>query len=252
MPPGPAPDVSADWWRRFFDADWQRLYGHATTEDDTAHDVNDLVQLIGLEPGMTVLDVPCGFGRLAIPLAMLGCVVHGIDGSTALIEQARQAATVARVEVTFAVADMRGPLPAMPFDVVLNMDNAFGYFADRRDDLRQLDAMTAAVATGGRLVLEVANRASHVALPQTEDLDLDGHRVLVERWWDATDEVLTTRFRGEALAEPVLHRQRLYTPEALVTLLEERGHEVLLVGGGLDGGPVSGEDDVTVLVSTPR
>jgi SAM-dependent methyltransferase len=52
-----------------------------------------------------VLDIGCGLGDNAIYLASRGHSVTGLDGSPAALEQARQRATGAGVNVTFAVAD---------------------------------------------------------------------------------------------------------------------------------------------------
>jgi SAM-dependent methyltransferase len=52
-----------------------------------------------------VLDIGCGLGDNAIFLASRGHSVTGLDGSAAAIEQARERAAQAGVEVRFAVAD---------------------------------------------------------------------------------------------------------------------------------------------------
>ena len=45
-----------------------------------------------IKPGVTVLDVACGTGNLAIPAARAGAKVIGVDIASNLIEQARQRA----------------------------------------------------------------------------------------------------------------------------------------------------------------
>ncbi|WP_233213330.1 class I SAM-dependent methyltransferase [Mycobacterium hubeiense] len=52
-----------------------------------------------------VLDIGCGLGDNAIYLASRGHSVTGLDGSPAAIEQARDRAAAAGVEVAFGVAD---------------------------------------------------------------------------------------------------------------------------------------------------
>ena len=45
----------------------------------TEQEVDFLVDVLGLEPGMRVLDVGCGPGRHAHALARRGILVHGVD-----------------------------------------------------------------------------------------------------------------------------------------------------------------------------
>src|SRR5918993_2258853 len=55
----------------------------------TRQEVDFLVEHLGLQPGMRVLDVGCGPGRHAYLLAERGIAVHGIDISHRFIELAR-------------------------------------------------------------------------------------------------------------------------------------------------------------------
>lgn len=52
----------------------------------TAQEVEFLVQVLGLEPGMTVLDVGCGPGRHAVALAQRGVSVVAVDISERFLE----------------------------------------------------------------------------------------------------------------------------------------------------------------------
>lgn len=82
-----------------------------------------LGQLMGLRPGLRLLDVACGRGTSAIALAReFGCSVHGIDLSPKQVEEARERADAAGVGhlVTFSVGDSEAiPLSDGAFDAVL-------------------------------------------------------------------------------------------------------------------------------------
>jgi ubiquinone/menaquinone biosynthesis C-methylase UbiE len=65
--------------------------------------------LLGDVRGLSILDVGCGTGRHAIRIARRGAVVHAIDFSAGMLEQAR--AKAEGLEIDFAVHDLAKPLP---------------------------------------------------------------------------------------------------------------------------------------------
>lgn len=75
----------------------------------TEQEVAFLVDALGLEPGMRVLDVGCGPGRHAHALGRRGIAVHGVDISERFVELARADAPDG---VTFQRLDAR----RLPFD----------------------------------------------------------------------------------------------------------------------------------------
>ncbi len=127
----------------------------------------ELVAAVGIEPGMRVLDVPCGHGRIANRLALRGAEVVGVDANPLFLERARQDAAARGVDVDFVPGDMR-ELPwlersdATPdgdgrFDAVVNWFTSFGYF-DEDTDRNILRGFRLALRSGGRLVMDLLNR----------------------------------------------------------------------------------------------
>jgi len=76
----------------------------------------------------TVLDLPCGDANMAEPLLALGYCYRGVDGSAAMIEEARRRLGD---RVPLEVALMDEYEPAEPVDMTLCL-RAFYYAADRR------------------------------------------------------------------------------------------------------------------------
>jgi 2-polyprenyl-6-hydroxyphenyl methylase/3-demethylubiquinone-9 3-methyltransferase len=95
----------------------------------------------GLNPGARVLDVGCGGGLLALPLAAAGYRVKGIDRSAPSLEAAR-ARVPAGATAEFAVGDALAlDEPAGAYDAVLIMDL-----------LEHLEEPARAVAEGARVL----------------------------------------------------------------------------------------------------
>ena len=101
--------------------------------------------------GKTALDVGCGAGLLAEPLARLGAKVTGVDAATELIGVARAHAAAVGVEVDYcaaAVEDLDGR-----FDLVTCME-VIEHVADPAAFLK---ALAARLAPGGLLILSTPN-----------------------------------------------------------------------------------------------
>jgi len=91
-----------------------------------------------LPPGATVLDLACGDANMAGPLLARGLRYRGVDGSSAMIEEAR-----ARLGdgVPLEVARLDEYEPPEPVDLTLCL-RAFYYAADRGAFVRRVAAYT--------------------------------------------------------------------------------------------------------------
>lgn len=138
-----------------FDQDYLDLY--ATELDARAEAEVELIwRLLDLRPGMTVLDLACGHGRLANRLAARGCRVTGLDITPVFLDRARADAQALGVEVEYVHGDMRELPWTGEFDRVVNWFTAYGYFGDA-DNRRVLAEVRRALRPGGRFALECMN-----------------------------------------------------------------------------------------------
>ena len=108
----------------------------------------------GLRPleGKAALDVGCGAGLLAEPLARLGARVTAIDAAAELIDVARSHAAGQGLEIDYrhaAVEDFDGR-----FDLVTSME-VIEHVADAR---AFLESLAARLAPGGLMILSTPNR----------------------------------------------------------------------------------------------
>ncbi len=116
------------------------------------------------DPPASVLDVPCGDGRMTIRLAAAGYDVIGVDIVASEVAQAGRAAAAAGVAARFEVGDLRALPDVGQVDAVLSWGNSFGYLVPE-DTARSLAGMRAALRPGGRLVLESATVAETFLRP---------------------------------------------------------------------------------------
>src|SRR5262245_46356808 len=80
-----------------------------------------LVDRVGIEPGMDVLDVACGTGNATIPAALAGGRCTGLDLTPELFEAARTHAAEAGVEIDWVQGDAEDlPFADASFDRVIS------------------------------------------------------------------------------------------------------------------------------------
>ncbi len=108
------------------------------------------VQRLSLPPESRVLDVACGTGNLAIPLARSGHHVTGVDIASNLVAQARDRAAAEQLRVRFDEGDAEQlPYPDSSFDAVVTMFGAM--FAPRPEMVVQEFARV--LRPGGHLAM---------------------------------------------------------------------------------------------------
>jgi len=124
----------------------------------TEQEVAFLVDELGLEPGMRVLDAGCGPGRHALALARRGMAVVGVDLAPSFVELARGAAQRQHVPVTFEAGDVRDLAFDAEFDAVVCLcQGGFGLLGGGHDEVRALERLAAALRPGGRLAVSAFN-----------------------------------------------------------------------------------------------
>src|SRR3569623_1150436 len=104
----------------------------ALLENLTATTAPYLIRFAGVRPGLSVLDVACGTGVVALTAAREGANVQGLDLTPELVVRARGNAALLGLDTPFTEGDVESlPFPDATFDVVLSQ---FGHmFAPRPD-----------------------------------------------------------------------------------------------------------------------
>ncbi len=128
----------ATWSAGDFDAIAERIW----------HVGDDLVERLAIAEGETVLDIACGTGNAAIPAAVAGGEVTGLDITPELFEDGRRRAAEAGVEVEWVEGDAEQlPFDDDSFDVVAS---TFGIMFAPNHRAAALEAVRV-LRPGGRL-----------------------------------------------------------------------------------------------------
>ena len=140
-----------------FDEDYLYFYEGFLTPERTAAEVEVVWKLLELEPGLELLDLACGHGRIANALAERGVRVTGLDATPLFLDLARRDAAERGVEVEYVEGDMRSLPWSERFDRVLCWFTSFGYFSDE-ENRQVLREVYEALKPGGLFAIEMNHR----------------------------------------------------------------------------------------------
>ena len=206
--------------------------------DAAGDEVGGILDLSGIKEG-DVLDLACGPGRHSAAVAKRGMRVTGVDLSPFLLRKAREHARLEGVDVEWVQEDMRRFVRPEAFDLAINIFTSFGYFDDRRDDLKVLRHIHRSLRKGGAFVMELKGKeglARHLLSTTSKEL-ADG-RLLVERHEIFDD---WTRIRNEwtviegGTATTFRFHTTVYSGQELKDRLLKVGFRDVSLFGGLDG-----------------
>ena len=235
------------WWEEFFDADYLRVWEGAEAAGNADRQVAGLQVILELKPDSTVLDAPCGYGRISKPLAQLGARVLGVDYSADMLAEAERRRDGIPVDyLRYIRHDLRTPLPETGFDVALNLFSSLGYGTEA-DDLAILTNLCSAVRTGGLVFIETNHRDRYVANLVKGSSDAqrlpDGTLLFAENRFDPVAGRVDTKWywSGPAGSGQKEASLRLYTVTELVQLVERAGLQVRSVHRGCFPEPFVGD-----------
>jgi SAM-dependent methyltransferase len=222
-------------WQEFFDSH-APYYDQNPFTQHTEAEVDFLLSIFPLIPGMSILDMGCGTGRHAIELANRGFRVMGVDISEGMLEEAQKKADKACVSVVWEHADASLPLDfdAEPFDAAISLcEGGFGLIGQGDDpvahDLAILKNISAHLKPNAPFLLTALN--GYQVIRQMKDEHVKAGRfdpaTMVSNYedqWDLPEGPMVVRIR-----------ERLFIPPEMIGLLAQAGVRCDRVFGGTAG-----------------
>ncbi len=191
--------LAADWWDpKGSSAMLHRLNPVRLAFLRDAIDVHWAADSRSVRPlaGKRALDVGCGAGLLAEPLARLGAAVTGVDAAPENIAVAGAHAAGAGLGIDYRCGDLAG-LGLSGFDLVTSME-VIEHVADKPAFVA---ALAGALAPGGLMVLSTPNRTAASRLLLVEGAERIGLVPRGTHHWDdfVTPEELAALLAGAGL-----------------------------------------------------
>jgi len=213
--------------------------------------------LAGPEP-RRILELACGTGRVAIPLARDGHDVTGIDSSESMLETAR--AKAADLAIRFERVDMRELAFEAAFDLIVFPFNGIRLLLERADLERCLVGVRRALRPDARFALDVTMPVPEqlpAELPVTtlhHKDPLTGEPIVAthRRRYDRVAQRITldATFRmsnGSTVTDHVV--QRIYFPQELEAVLAHNGLRIVERHGNYDRSALGPQSPQLLLVT---
>jgi SAM-dependent methyltransferase len=190
--------------------------------------------------GDPILELACGTGRIALPLAEQGHQITGIDLSAAMLAEARRKSTERGLAVDWQLADMRAFDLGRTFKLAILAANALCHLYTLADFAAGMAAVRRHLAVDGRFIVQVfVPDVQLLALPaeerrsfgKYEDPDGAGQIVVTYRArYDPVTQIRhnTTyyRFPGQPSEVTGTLPMRMYFPQELDALFSYNGFTI--------------------------
>jgi len=133
--------------------------------------------------GGPVLEVACGTGVVAIPVAARGLDVTGVDLARPMLDYARLKAQNQKLSIQWVEADARGFDLGRQYRFIYLTGNAFQAFLRREDQESLLASVKHHLAVDGTFAFEIRNPSGHDLSPIPDEeyersyISVEGNRV---------------------------------------------------------------------------
>jgi SAM-dependent methyltransferase len=233
------------------------------------------------EAGGPVLEIACGTGRVAIPIARQGFAVTGLDVVPAMLDRARFKAEAAGLSVRWVEGDARDfDLDSERFRLIFLTGNAFQAFLTNADQEALLGRVRAHLHDEGLFAFETRNPRWRTSEGRDEDpdglfvyletraeeearpsfTDAEGREVRESRTcaYDHVAQVLHwTSYRrwheGSEERTKITRIALRYTfPQELAALLHHNGFTIARRYGDWDGEPLTAASPSIIVVCRKR
>ena len=216
--------------------------------------------------GGPVLELACGTGRLAIPIAQSGVEIVGLDISPSMLAHARTKAEAAGVKIEFVVGDCRDFDLGRRFALIFTAFNSMQHLRDYASQAALFACVRRHLAEGGRSILDVFNpkveilaRASGERRVEREYEDPEGKGKMAFEYSSTYDDAAQVSHircyfaRRGPVGEELEVRQeemhlRSFFPQELDLLVRSQGFEIVEKFGNFECKPFASGDPKQIVV----
>lgn len=227
-----------------------------------AHDIPQFWLDQGTRYGDPILELACGTGRIAIPLAQHGHVVSGIDLSESMLAEAQRKAQSVKVDIALQLADMCDFDLKQKFSLILLANNALCHLLDLNAFERCMACVRHHLRPSGRFIVEIFVPNLHFLtikpnerslFAEYDDPDGGGKIVVTQSAeYDSATQIRHNhtfyRFPDQAKEMSGELPMRMYFPQELDALFKYNGFEIEQKWGASDQRPFDATSTMQLFV----
>ena len=221
----------------------------------TSKEVDFVIAQTALEPGASILDVGCGFGRHSLELAQRGYNMLGIDPAEAMIRAANQRAAELGEKPKFIQARAEEFTFDDQFDAAICLFTTLGQIDQVGENSGLVARIAKVLRPKGKFIIEVPNiHWVTENLNTSERFGSEESFTDISREIDQEAKVVTEQF---VVVSPdqkreFLLRYRLYSQKELGELLKAAKFDIKAIFGDFDGHPYTYYTPSIIIVAHNR
>ena len=220
-------------WEEFFDGHAPAYMENVFTKNTLA-EVDFIIEELKVPQGSRILDIGCGTGRHSVELAKRGYSVTGVDISSGMLTEAKEAASQAGVEVEWMHADATQFESDGLYNAAICLcEGAFGLLGKKDDPLEQglsiLRNINRALKPDSKLMMTVLNGLALIRKYKQKDVEKGVFDPV------ALAEVYPMEYDTPEGKRSLTVRERGFTPTELRLMLGQTGFKVKHIWGGTAG-----------------
>ena len=218
-----------EWFADWFDSPYYHILYKNRDYTEAELFLNNIVSLMKMPVGSSIIDLACGKGRHSVFLNNAGFKVKGVDLSANSIDYAKQ---FENENLHFEVADLRNLCIEPQFDYAFNLFTSFAYFKSDEENQQVLNQFRYCLKPNGILLLDFFN-AEKVKLQQniTESKTIEGITFHIKKVIENQKVIKQIAFEAENKNYYFHEEVQLLTFSDFEKLFEQTGFKILNVFG---------------------
>lgn len=227
---------------------WER----AIPEEWSAREAAFLTDVMAISRGSAILDIPSGFGRLAIPLARSGYNLTCVDISERFLSGLDKIVKTEKLPVQIVPGNILSLELKGPFDGAICMGNSFGYFDD--DGMKLfVKKVASCLKTGARFVINSGMLAESILknIPPEKTYSLGDLSMKVVNEYVVGDSYMISHltYKQNDREEKHDYKHFVYTVGEIKRILHSFGLKILSIYKDIDKSPYEYGDQQAFIVS---
>ena len=224
--------VPDNWYETFFTGINCEMWERAIPEEWSAKEAAFLIEVMGVERGSDILDIPSGFGRLAIPLAKNGYNLTCVDISERFLASLSKTVKSEKLPVRIIQGNILSLEIIGSFDGAICMGNSFGYF--EYDHMKLfVKKVASCLKTGARFVINSGMLAESILknIPVEKTYVLGDLSMQINNEYIVGDSYMISHltYKKNDIVEKHDYKHFVYTVGELGRLLNSSGLKIIAI-----------------------